>query len=268
MNDRKSNITVNIADTPSTGKINLGSDVLVLSAENSCQFKTQDITDFRAYCLKAMESNPNITIFYDEERIVAFDLDATLLRQNVPAIAECKLNRSRALETVLSHIDKNLSVEMFELFLQTMKRFSDSHTLYTIDTLRNMTVQKVRTIVRQKDDRGNFNIQYSSAEHGNQSAAFPTSLVFTVPLFKKMIEPIAFSLELSYSIQETGDTPQLRFKLFNYSIEDDLAQATKSAIDEYVKEFPRRYYGSCQITTSTDEWRYKMNPLQFTLTDD
>ena len=185
---------------------------------------------------------------------------------NTKPLASLSVAYSRQLDYLSGNNFKSLSVEDLIQLLKVMKKYSSDQTLKLQDQLSDLSIKKVISIDRSKDNKGNFAYAVKSENAGKQDYIFPETLNFTVPIFannEKLVIDLEFEFIFKYAINDGG--VKLQFSISNLTIWDDVILKAKEMVKEKFQSLQKAeivvHYGRNKIEQHTDKDMYLITPL-------
>jgi hypothetical protein len=231
------------------GKLLLGKNHLELADATRRAFTTDNLEAFQKF----------VGAYHDGCEVFFTDRAAHLVRQAPKMgdgpVATLNVRTPPALQLIIDNANKELSIQPFEIFLTSLRRFATSSHMALISRLRNFAVSKQTTYERNVDNAGNF-LMSIKREGGNQDWTPPETLSFKVPLFPHIEEMIELSFDLIFTIKDGGEP---RFHMQSLTLADDLQQARLAVLGARLAAASTApvYWGEHALIERTDAWRFK-----------
>jgi hypothetical protein len=245
------NVTV-----PENGVVNIGNQMYKVADKTKATFKTTSIKDFVEYIDPKTDF-----VFYTEKQLIAHTTLAPSYTDKTKA--ECSLGFTDLLVRLINDNGKKKSlVEFEELLTITRNSLTGSGSIKLLDILENLTVSKVKTISRQKDNVGNYSFAVSS-EKGRHDFTFPKTIKLSVPVLKNIESMHDFQFDFFLTWVETGSDPQLYFQIKNIQLGTEIEAAVIEIITKHLKaaKVANCKFGTFEVFPQTDDWENKKNEL-------
>lgn len=258
MDDHK--IKVDIKTDKDELTIRHGNDLYRLEDESYGVFKTTCIEDFVKYV------SANITeysVFYGCQSAYVFKNDISYNRK---CIAELLVDESVGLKRVRGLLDRNFTLDTLEKRLRSLKPWFGDGCRELLLCCRDLTIEKIQKITRQKDNRGNF--VFSAVRKGtSDTVPYPEDIKFEVPIFDMCnIENVLIALDVGFDFDEKKKDDVVTYEpyfyfecpLFGELINDARKQAMRRLLGGLVNV----EYGSFRIENQTNAWSFKKNTYE------
>jgi len=229
-------------------------------------FETMDLGDFCKYLTTASATVDSTdkdqpVIEYDETGLRAYESQFEIDPRNDVPFATCFLSTAPRLERLISKNGRWMSREELETLLRSLKENLFPTGLELLDNVMDFSVSKVTKIKRTKTPKGNYNFSISRESAGSDDFVPPEALMFQVPVFTmlKDVTEAQIKFDFTFDYNDCGDgNVNLKFKLENLNLDDDLFNARRDIIKAYVDKIGiQSFWGSRHIVAKTDEWKYK-----------
>ncbi len=240
--------------TGADGKLLLGKNHLELADASMRTFTTDNLEAFQKF----------VGAYHDGCEVFFTDRSATLRRQTPKMgdapVAVLNVRTPMALELICSHANKELTIQPFEIFLTSLRRWATSSHMALISRLRNFTVAKQTTYERQVDNAGNF-LMSIKREGGSQDWTPPPTLSFRVPLFPHIEEMVELEFDLIFTIKDGGEP---RFHMQSLDLADILQQERLRVLGDRLAKASTApvYWGDLSLIEKTDAWRFKEQDVE------
>lgn len=244
----------------------LGNAFHVLNDFSATQFTTESIKNFLEYITKAGPDNDGgpFELYYTVKGVEAYITPLT--RYSVLA-ALCTLKQSPYLNRLMEIANKDISIDQFEKLLRSMRKFLDASGLDLLSHVRDLSVSKITSVRRKKDNAGNFSYEVKR-ESGAGDFTPPDRIVFTIPLFATIDQAQVnqgFCFDVVFSIKEpsSADKPEpvLMFKLESLNMEDEVSALKIREIQIALASVDNKFFGSAKVLPADDGWKYKQNKV-------
>ncbi|MFZ1291059.1 MAG: hypothetical protein WAR79_13265 [Melioribacteraceae bacterium] len=238
----------------------IGNDVIKLVDESFLSFTTNSLLDFIEYVVTNHVDNS--VVYFDLVSAKLFLKDSVRYNSDYKAI--CKFIEHPVFTLLKRKNGNDLSLDELINLLTSLKSYSSGKTILLLDKLNDLSIKKVISIERSKDNSGNFSYSFKSSNQGKSDYSFPENLTFSFPLLKylKQTSDFNFDFSFNYSIDSEG-TFGFKFRLNSFTFEDDFINCLKTYIEEIlVSSKIDCYFGSASIVKATDEWKYKINSVE------
>lgn len=244
----------------------LGNSFHVLEDESVSTYKTNKIGKFFEYLeSKSVPAKSEINVFYDTEtlRLVALNRE---IKHGIENIAECQLTKHPMLQTLKKYNPASMLIDEFEKFLNSSKSFLGFETRELMDKIRNLSIEKVISIERQKDQKGNFNYSIKS-KTGKSDYEFPSHLEFVLnPIMEFPEEELILNFDLYFNWKVVSDYPdiQMIFEFENSEFEMTVRDRIDKIIEGSVENaWPDKqlFPGDLILIDKTDGWKYMENGI-------
>lgn len=176
--------------------------------------------------------------------------------------ATCNLEVSNQLAFLQRLIDNSMGVDDMESSLKRLRPHLDQAGMNLLLQCRDMVLQKVVNVKRQKTQSGDF-LYHVEMKSGEGDWKPPEVVEFTVPIYKYHDHQAKIKTDLYVELvdlrgEDNKAVPKFRFEA--PTIDDDLDEIRRRAIDRLVSDLPgKRYWGSARTNQMTDAWRYLSN---------
>jgi len=250
----------------------LGNSFHVLEDRTQVRFQTKNIDKFFQYLtgaksqIKDGEGNEiPVFVFYDAAKL---ELEAwpAYVDHTTIALATCSLSAHPMVAILKKLNPATMVIEEFEQFLNTSKSFLTSATRDLMDNIRNLSVEKVINVERQKDQAGNFHFAIKS-KAGKNDYEFPKFIEFEFnPIFQIKEPTIKIKFDLYFKWDVVSDSPDIRlmFEFTNPELSMLITEETEKALEGAIKgswDDEYLYPGDLHLSEQTDEWKYLQNDL-------
>lgn len=254
-NDNKLNITA-------TGeKLLLGNETFILDDETRTVFEASDAVRLAAYLEGCPGGVSAFDVYIGASRIEAFDRGEDINRQSQP-YGSCGISEHPIVSLLRAKNGLKMGLNDFTIFLQKVKPYLGSDSLFLLDNISDLKIQKVLSIDHKNDRRGNYNFSVK-AERGNKDYEFPQTVKFNIPILKGVngnVREVEFGFYFEWSVAE--ESVKLNFSIENFELQvliNDLADEILEAVFESKIFFI--HHGTLAIIKQSDEWKYKRNDL-------
>jgi hypothetical protein len=249
-------------------KLTLQNKTHILESETRKIFKTNKIDSLKCFLKDHSKSDINVSAYYNETSISVWpcSADGDLNRNDEP-VAVCNFETTDELKILSKHINKDINEKNFCEFLRIMSKYVQG-AIALKDAVENMSIKKIVSMEKSKDNRGNHSYHYTVKDHGKTDFNPPNRLVFQIPVFKHITNKISFDLELVFNYRMVGVDEnrhaECMFRLEILNLDQFLESAFTAVIEKQMESFDfPKYWGSLETVTKTDDWKYKDVPLMF-----
>lgn len=239
----------------------LGNDVIVLQDHSTGLFTTNDIDEFCKY-VKEDRSNESqgCMVFFDGK--TATYCKEKDIRHDDSCLASCTVESHPALIELSRANGREMDLNQFEKFMNLMKRYALAETLPLADISENLNISKIKNIVRQKDNMGNFLFTFKT-ESGKDDCRFPRTASFKVPVIRNSITEHVFSFNFYFIYKEFDDKVDIKIKIESPTFVVDVEDIIREIIeDRFCFSEIKFRYGSFKVVQATDAWQHKENTLR------
>lgn len=278
-------VTIIAKDGKADVEIREGACFHQLNDETQTIFKTSDVGSFKKFISQFSLSSPGEsesrkntnpgdkwTVFAYS---LSFDIDLlrmTLLRHQVnynsEPIAELQLKHHPKFLFLINTASKpSLSIEQMEEMVEVFGKGDgiDKSIVEFREKIRDLRISSVTEIVRQKDNRGNYQFTVNRKVGGQDKKSdvvFPEKLIFVCPLFLGSDFLITLSYDLYFDFkQDTQDDSRVVMKWYlkNYDADEQIVNDIKTFVDGYFVDY-NLLWGGFDIKRKNDSWKYLANP--------
>lgn len=252
--EQNSKIAVHVT-TPS-GKVNVGGEFIVLADETLGQYCTDSLLDFIKYIKEAASK----AVFVCDQRVVAFE--STKPKHNTEPLARCAILKTSILNFLLKQNGEKLNLGCFDDLLRiTGQYIKGEESLKLLDFLNNVQIKKVKTVHRQRDDRGNFAYTVKS-EGGSEDFVFPKQVTFRVPLIRHIPEEVDLDFDFFFTWNEQEEAVAFCFRLKNINITEIVEDEIHDIISKTPDKAEIKYLlGGFAVIQKTNNWSLKEKPI-------
>jgi hypothetical protein len=160
------------------------------------------------------------------------------------------------------HQQKLTPAELEEL-LRAIRPCLDEKGKVLLESARVFTISKTTKIEQSKDNAGNFayHVTRESAK-GAGEVEIPKAIKFTVQIFDCCPETMELEFEPRFFWTESKDGVSMTYSFENPRVSIEIRKAKRECIEKYIKDIAAEiHYGSIEVSTQDDSWKYKANPL-------
>lgn len=224
----------------------------VLKSQTRAELNTTDPESFISYI-----EDKTPVIYYNSGKMVAYSAVEKIDRDIVP-LATCWLKTS-GLFDIASSFCGVYTLDMLEEKLMLFRAWMNTDAKSVLDVCRNLAVKKVVEIKRQKDNAGNFQFHVKT-ESGPDDWAPPETFALMVPLYEHMDNEVELVFDFSVSYKTGPEGVAVALNVAKPDIDQVVTHARKNAVEDFLSSVGcPKFWGTLDITTTTDGWKYKPN---------
>lgn len=245
----------------------LGNSFHVLEDLTRSQYSTKSFEDFFKY-LAGLDNANKIFVYFNPATLllVAFENE---VKRHSAAIAKCQLDQHPFISILKKVNPAKMAIDEFEQFLSSAKPYLGNSTMELMDVIANLSIQKIISVERQRDQSGNFAYSVKSKSGGKDDYEFQKEIEFVFsPIFqfKEITESFKFNLYFGWKSTTENPDIELTFEFlnpeFSMLVDEKIRQILTDAVagkwDEY-----RLFPGTFTVIEETDQWKYLDNgPLE------
>ena len=243
----------------------IGKDVQILEDHTSYTFHTDDLANFVNYCLDAFQNTccdiDSYNVYYS---ILGAEMRCKQANRYTRSAAECHVQPSELVKIIERTLDKPLSLGDFDQFLTTFRMYIGDKVRTLHSYVKNFKATKITSIVRNLDNKGNFEYHVKREKGGAEDTTIPDTITVSIPVITSAGEDCfeTFELDLFFDWKEEEGGCLAYFTLKAPMWKALRESAIRRVIERYIDKLPNpKYWGKTEINKYDDSWKYVYNGI-------